>query len=389
MGRYIAKRAGSSLIALFLFLTILFFVTEVMIPGDFTYQYLMTRGAREALQDRLGLDLPLWQRYWFWLRTVFSGSLGRSLYGFPVAEYLKTLIPPTLLVFAMGAGLAFLVGQWLGKVTAWRGRGVLHSTSTFGAIVLYASFPPWLAYLVTYFLARKLGWFRSVLSDSPFSSKYEVWRESALSPQAIMLYAVGVFVLAWIILFIMNKVLERLMRRRLPVWLDVLLFLVLLGVGWFGLGLGPQVRDVLSLAGIPILTFVLLSFGETMLIMRTSMTDTLKEDYVTTARAKGLPEHVIRDRHAARNALLPVLSRLVVSLPYLMTGLVIIERALSWPGLSGALFDSLYNQDVPTALGALLIVGVASAIARLSLDIASAYLDPRIRYDVGSLEAQT
>jgi ABC-type dipeptide/oligopeptide/nickel transport system permease component len=76
---------------------------------------------------------------------------------------------------------------------------------------------------------------------------------------------------------------------------------------------------------------------------------------------------------------------LVVSLPYLMTGLVIIERSLAWPGLSGALFDSLYNQDVPTALGALLVVGMASAMARLILDIVYAYLDPRIRYDTGSL----
>lgn len=388
MARYIARRAVSSLIALFLFLTILFFVIEVMIPGDFTYQYLMTRGARQALQARLGLDLPLWQRYWFWLRTVFGGSLGRSLYGFPVADYLKTLIPPTLLVFVMGAGVAFLLGQWMGKVTAWRGPGFLHGTSTIGAIVLYASFPPWMAYLMTYFFARKLGWFRSVLSDTPFSTQRGVWVGSSLSPHAVMIYIVAVFVVAWLVLWVVNKVLERVARRRLPVWLDLVLYLLLLVTGWFGLGLGPQVREVLSLAGIPILTFVLLSFGETMLIMRTSMTDTLKEEYITTARAKGLPGRMIRDQHAARNALLPVLSRLVVSLPYLMTGLVIIERSLSWPGLSGALFDSLYNQDVPTALGGLLVVGVASAIARLMLDVVYAYLDPRIRFEPGPLGRQ-
>jgi len=330
----------------------------------------------------------MWQRYWYWLRTVFAGGLGRSLYGFPVADYLKTLIPPTLVVFVMGAGIAFLLGQWMGKVTAWRGPGFLQGTSTVGAIVLYASFPPWLAYLMTYFFARKLGWFRSVLSDAPFNTQRGVWLDSPLSPQAVMYYIVTVFVAAWILLWAVNKGLERVARRRLPVWLDVLLYLLLLGLGWFGLGLGPQVREVLSLAGLPILTFILLSFGETMLIMRTSMTDTLKEEYITTARAKGLPSRVIRDRHAARNALLPVLSRLVVSLPYLLTGLVIIERALGWPGLSGALFDSLYNQDVPTALGALLVVGVASAVARLMLDVISASLEPRMRFGSGSPGSQ-
>ena len=234
---------------------------------------------------------------------------------------------------------------------------------------------------MTYFLARKLGWFRSVLSDAPFNTQRGVWVDSPLSPQAVMIYIVAVFVAALIAVWAVNKGLERAARRRLPVWLDVLLYLLLLGAGWLGFGLGPQVRDVLSLAALPILTFILLSFGETMLIMRTSMTDTLKEEYITTARAKGLPDPVIRDRHAARNALLPVLSRLVVSLPYLMTGLVIIESALDWPGLSGALFDSLYNQDVPTALGALLVVGVASALARLLLDVVAAYLDPRIRFE--------
>jgi peptide/nickel transport system permease protein len=378
------KRALSSLIALFLFLTLLFFVSEVMIPGDFTYQYLMTRGAREVLQERLGLTLPLWQRYLFWLRTVFGGTLGQSLYGFPVAGYLRLLIPPTLLVFVMGAGLAFLIGQWLGKVTAWRGPGFLYGTSTVGAIALYASFPPWLAYLVTYFFARKLGWFRSVLSDRPFGSQREVWRNATVSPQSVMVYIVGVFVAAWILLWVANRVADRTLRRRLPAWVEAGLFLGLVLGGWFGLGLGAEVRDILSFAGIPILTFVLLSFGETMLIMRTSMTDTLKEEYITTARAKGLPERDVRDRHAMRNALLPVLSRLVVSFPYLLTGLVIVERALDWPGLSSALFDSLYNQDIPTALGALLVVGVASSLARLLLDLVTAYLDPRIRYQAGS-----
>jgi peptide/nickel transport system permease protein len=385
MRRYIAKRALSSIISLMIFLTILFFATEVMIPGDFTYQYLMTRGAREALQQRLGLDLPLWQRYFYWMRTVFSGNLGMSLYGFPVFEYLKQLIPPTLLVFVTGTGIAFALGQWLGKASAWRGDDLLTGSATLCAIAFYASFPPWLAFLVTYFFGRQLGWFNPVMSDAPFNANRGAWRETALSPQAVMLYIVLVFVLVWVLLYLANALLHRFTRRRIPLWLDIILFAGGLALGWFAIGPAQQVADILLFAAIPILTFVLLSFGETMLIMRTSMTDTLKEDYIVTARAKGLPESVVRDRHAARNALLPVLSRLVVSLPYLMTGLVIIERALHWPGLSGALFDSLYNQDVPVALGALLLVGVASAAARLMLDIAYAYLDPRIRIGNGEL----
>jgi peptide/nickel transport system permease protein len=125
-----------------------------------------------------------------------------------------------------------------------------------------------------------------------------------------------------------------------------------------------------------------------MLIMRTSMTDTLKEDYITTARAKGLPNRLVRDRHAARNALLPVFSRLIVSLPYMLTGLVIIEVAVRWPGLSGSLFGALYQQDMPMVMTGLLVVGLLAAVARLSLDVLYAFLDPRIRYDAGRLRTQ-
>ena len=395
MIRYLSKRALSSLVALFFFLTFMFFVTQILIPGDFTTQFAMgmNRDAREQLQQELGIDQPLWERYLDWLRRLFSGSLGTSFYGGPVVELLKRMIPYTLLTFFTGTIIAFQFGRWLGKVVAWRNPGFLSGSVTFGAIALYTSFPPWLAFLTTYFLARRLGWFRStfsggVTSRSPFSESYleferEVWQDFALTPQTVMLLMVFTFVLVWLILIVVNKILERTLRRRLPALIEIPLFIVGLVGSWFGLGFGPQALNVLAIAGLAILTYVLLSFGETMLIMRTSMMDTLKEDYISTARAKGLPERVVRDKHAARNALLPVLSRLVVSLPYLMTGLVIIETLFKWPGVSGALFHSMYNQDIPVVMGALLIVGVLSAVARLILDVLYVYLDPRIRYDTG------
>ncbi len=386
MIRYLSRRFLSSLIALFLFLTLMFFVTEVMIPGDFTTQFAMThnRQQREEMQKELGFDLPLWQRYLNWVRRLFSGNLGTSLYGSPVVQVLEGLIPYTLLVFFIGTVVAFLFGQWLGKAVAWRRSGFLSTSATFSAIALYTTFPPWLAFLVTYFFARRLRWFRSPRSENPFDGFHQdVWRDFLLTPQTVMLYMVLAFVVVWLVLVVINKILERTLRRRLPVLLRIPLFIGGLVGGWFIFGFGPQALDVLTVAGVPILTYVLLSFGETTLIMRTSMMDTLKEDYVNTARAKGLPDRVVRDKHAARNALLPVFSRLVISLPYLLTGLVIIEDVLHWPGISGALFHSLYNQDMPVVMGALLMVGVLSAVARLILDVLYAYLDPRIRYDTG------
>lgn len=397
MIRYLSKRALSSLIALFLFLTFMFFVTEIMIPGDFTTQFALShnREQREEMRHELGLDLPLWERYLHWLRRTLNGNLGTSLYGPPVIEVLKRMMPYTLLVFFTGTVIAFLFGQWLGKLVAWRGSGLLSSSATFSAIALYTSFPPWLAFLVTYFLARQLGWFRRAYGDDPFGRNRQVWQDSPCPAPTAMLYMVITAVAVALIVVAANKVLERRLRRRSSgwpfghaqgrlAWLELPLFVVGLVGSWFVLGFGPQALDILKVAGLPLITYVLLSFGETMLIMRTSMTDTLKETYVSTARAKGLPDDVVRDKHAARNALLPVLSRLVISLPYLLTGVVIIEQRFDWPGLSGMLFDSFYQQDMPLVLGGLLVVGVLSAAARLVLDVLYAYLDPRIRYRVTS-----
>jgi peptide/nickel transport system permease protein len=110
------------------------------------------------------------------------------------------------------------------------------------------------------------------------------------------------------------------------------------------------------------------------------MADTLEEEYITVARAKGLPERIVRNKHAVRNAILPVVSRLVITLPYLMTGVVIIEDVFGWPGVGSVLFDSLYQQDMPIAMAIMLFVGLFSLISRLLLDILLAYFDPRIRY---------
>jgi peptide/nickel transport system permease protein len=129
------------------------------------------------------------------------------------------------------------------------------------------------------------------------------------------------------------------------------------------------------------LTYTLLSFGETMLIMQSSMTEVLKEEYINTAHAKGLDPAIVREKHAARNALLPALSRLVISMPYLITGVVIIESAVGWPGMGTAMWNALYWQNMPLVMAVVLIVGVLSLLARLLLDVVIAYSDPRIRYD--------
>ncbi|MFN2283465.1 MAG: ABC transporter permease [Anaerolineae bacterium] len=401
MLHYLSKRALSSLTALFLFVSLMFFVTEIVIPGDFTTQFagVLNPQQRAELQHELELDIPLGQRYLNWLRDLLHGDLGVSLYGPAVVDLLKEALPYTLLIFFLGTVIAFQLGQKLGRLTAWPVksnhpvlaaiRKYLSGGVTLGAVLFYTTFPPWLAFLVAQLTARRLSLKRSFRGPAINPSKQifttALWQEASLTPPIVMMRIVFSFVAVWLILTWVNSLLRRRYHWQLPVWIQVFVFAGLLVGSWYAFGFGQCALELMTVAATPLVTYILLSFGETLLITRTSMMDTLQEDFITTARAKGAPEVTVRDRHAARTALFPVLSRFMVSFPYMLTSTVILEDVLGWPGISNALFDSLYQQDMAVVMGALLFVGVISAAARLALDILYAVLDPRIRYDRGQI----
>jgi peptide/nickel transport system permease protein len=150
-------------------------------------------------------------------------------------------------------------------------------------------------------------------------------------------------------------------------------------LSWVILGIDIDAVRILGDIILPIITFTLLSFGEIMLIMRTSMNDAIREDYIVTAHAKGLKDHHVRDRHAARTALLPVTSRLFISLPFIFSGMVMLEQVLSVQGIGTTLFYAVGMQNVPLALGAMIMIGIFSMGSRLILEILQASIDPRIR----------
>ncbi|MDP6513670.1 MAG: ABC transporter permease, partial [SAR202 cluster bacterium] len=131
---------------------------------------------------------------------------------------------------------------------------------------------------------------------------------------------------------------------------------------------------------LPVATLTLNSFAGTMLLTRNSMLETMREDYVLAARAKGLSDKSVRDRHVARNALLPVVTSFVFSLAFAVDGGVIIETVFSWPGMGRTLVSASLSEDLPLAVGAFVFVGIFVLIAHLAADILYVYLDPRIRY---------
>jgi peptide/nickel transport system permease protein len=380
--RYILRRGAGSLITLFFFITAVFFLVQIIVPADFTVQFAlgMTAAQREAMREELGLNLPLWQQYLNWLGDFFTGKLGTSFYGNDVIELLKVALPLSMLIFVPGLALAYILGLRLGKFTGWRAPKVLSGATTLSGLALFTSFPPWLAWLVAYIIGRRLGVQRAVFGNPVGDFDRRLWSEIDLEPAAVaarMLLTMAILVGG---LALLNWQLVKRLGRGIPVLVGIFLVGGLSFLIWRAWGFGPQSLDLATIASVPMLVFILLTFGETMLIMRTSLREQHNQEYVTVARAKGLPESIVRDKHASRNAILPVISRFIITLPFLLTGIVIIEDVLNWPGVGSSLFNSLYQQDMPVVMILFLLVGLVTLVARLLLEVILAMMDPRLRY---------
>jgi peptide/nickel transport system permease protein len=328
---------------------------------------------------------------------LLSFDLGRSFSGQPVTAAVAQALPVTVLAFALGGVVAFLFGDWLGRVVAWRRRRLLSAATTAATVGLHTAFPPLLVFVLMYFATGPLIEARLALG-LPLTRDV-LWGGPVTESHVMTVLAVAV-VAAVGVAFVLRA---QARKRALPLVGVLALPLTLVGAGisiW-ALGIGPHSVEVLvrvtgvgaEQAANPLgagsgafgnllvaaLALMLIAFGEVAMVTRAGMEQELEEDYVTTAHAKGLPDVTIRDRHVARNAILPVLSRAIIGVPYLLSGLIIIERELQLSGLSWVLFDAVARVDVPLIIGVLIVIGALVLILRLVLDVVHAALDPRIR----------
>lgn len=170
-------------------------------------------------------------------------------------------------------------------------------------------------------------------------------------------------------------------------WLGMLLLLVLSGVlgvfpaGGFetgGLAGTARVVDVANHLFLPVLTLTLGYVGQYAIIMRSSMIDVTHEDYITSARAKGLPEHVVRRRHATPNAFLPTFTLVFLNFGYVLGGAVVVEAVFSWPGIGLLTYEAINSLDYPIIQGVFLVSSTAVILFNLAADLAYGYLDPRV-----------
>jgi len=181
-----------------------------------------------------------------------------------------------------------------------------------------------------------------------------------------------------------------LMAWSLPTfWLGILL--LFWGSQWAGLPLGGMVTAGARATGsawaldvgrhllLPTLTYTIVFLGEYMLIIRSTLLDVLSEDYILTAKAKGLNNFQILKDHALGNAMLPIVTIVALNLGFTVAGAIQIETVFSWPGLGGAIFEAVNRRDYPMLQGAFLLIAVSVIFANLTADLLYSWLDPRVK----------
>lgn len=389
---FLGRRLAWAGLTLFTFISFLFFFMQAWVPYTWATQFSFGGGDR-AVTEALGLNRPLWERYLEFLGVLARGSLGESFAGGPVGATIRDSLPVTLMVFVTGSLIAWVAGELLGRAVAWRRARTLRALMSVGGVLSATVFPPFLVFVL-------VRWFRFPLLELRSSlglpvDSLEVWRGAVIGEPGFPTpgQVRWLVALALALAVSVGLAVRALARRRGLDFVSGLALPLCLGAAGAGIwvtGVGVHALDLLFRSdltvatgrGSPILALlgvVLLGLGQVMFMMRVGIEDERDEDYVLTARAKGIEERLVRDRHVARNALPPVLAGSFLAVPTILAGMFIVELELEMAGLSTVLFDAIEFQDIPMIMGVMVVLGMVGIGLRLLTEFAIAILDPRQR----------
>ncbi len=337
--RYILQKVAWALLTIAFVVVLNFFLFRVL-PGDPARAGLrdprLTAQAVEAIRVRYGLDKPvincfqqlnplqlgdclvnpLDTQFFIYVGNLLRGELGISYHSNqPVLDVLLERLWNTVLLIGAGQVLAIVIGIVLGVLASWKVRTGLDYGALVGGLVAWSLPTFWLGIILLFIGSRHFG--------LPIGGKMTPGMASA------------------------------------PPW--------------------EQVQDILRHMILPTLTFTIVFVGEYMLIMRSTMLDVLSEDYILTAKAKGLSSYQILKDHALRNSMLPMVTIIALNLGFTVAGAIQIETVFSWPGLGRTIYEAVGRRDYPVLQGAFLLLAVSVIFANLAADLLYSYLDPRVR----------
>ena len=385
MYKYIFKRIYQLIIVFFLFL-ITSYVLFDAIPGNAFQNLLLNpdlpREAYERVIVLYGLDKPLYERVILYIGNFFRGDFGYSYKHYPRSpiDLIAERLPRTLMLFAMVNIVAFYTGFLIGKILAWRRGSKSETWITVTSVFSYTIFYPWFALMMLWFFGYKLDW----LPIGKFLYP-EKWYDAPFDSDVVFVSMIKFTAVASIILFIvyiLSRNIESLNLRRNTRFLGFILLCIGSFIYWNSGEIAIQKTYAMDIAYhmiLPVFTVTVVAFAGTALLTRTTMMEVMKDDFILTARAKGLSQRRIRDRHAARNALLPVVTSFIFTIVTIIDGSVLTETIFSWPGMGQLILQSVLEEDIPVAMASFSFIGIFALIAHFIADISYAYIDPRIR----------
>ncbi|SEE42466.1 peptide/nickel transport system permease protein [Streptomyces sp. 3213] len=318
--RYVGGKLGGAVVSLLAVLVTGFFLFR-LIPGDpvktMTGGRPISTAQLAEYRREFGLDLPLWEQFTDYCGKALTGDLGTS-YQFraPVIDKISEALPNTLLLTGTAFVLYTALGMFLGTRSAWRNGSLSDRFNTGLALTLYSVPSFWLGLLL------------------------------------IIVFSVGVGPIPGLF---PTGGMESGGKEGIAYVLDVAHHLVL-----------------------PVVTLVAVEYGQTLLVTRSALLDEMGSDYLTTARAKGLRDDLVRRRHAVPNALLPTVTLVFVNLGRTVAGVILVETVFSWPGLGGLFYQALSVPDLPLVQGLFLFFAAAVIVMNTLADLVYPLLDPRV-----------
>lgn len=317
--KYLVKRLGMMVFSLWIIATVLFLLFRLG-PGGPTAMLSeqLSPELRRELMESWGLTDPLYVQYFRWWQAMFVGDLGHSFYyGSRVEDVIMRRLWNTLALMLPALLLSYSLGVYFGAHVAWIRGSVMERVELVIVLLLRATPVFWTGLVLLFIFSFQLGWF-------PLGGMQGIGGE----------------------------------QRS-------------------GLGLFLSLEFIHHLV-LPVVALSVYFIGLPLLLTRSNMLDVLTQEYITTARSKGVSERRVMLKHAARNALLPVLTAFAVAIGFSVGGQVLIETVFSWPGLGKVLVDSAANNDYPLAQMAFLMLAALVITMNFVADMLYAYLDPRV-----------
>jgi len=312
------------MIPTFFLITLVIFALIRLAPGDpITIMFASSRKAVspeiiDSVRKELGLDQPIPVQYLIWLSKLLRGDLGYSyVSNQPTVEMIGVRIGRTVELMLLAEVFSVTLAIVMGVISAVKHHSHVDAACSFGALIGYSVPSFWIGLMLLLVFSLWLKWLPSFGVQTP-SETFSLF----------------------------------------DVWLDHLKHLIL-----------------------PVSVLVIGYIAYLFRMVRSSMLDVLRQDYIMTARAKGLKERIVIYKHALRNALLPVVTYEGYSLGFLLGGAAIVESVFSWPGLGKFDVDLALRRDYPPLMALNVVIAVMVLLGNLCADIAYAIVDPRIRYD--------